>query len=73
MISMNAISALSDAIFELFAQVSHTGRITALDRQYLLQALLDDFTSEEEKFAIDRLLYAVRLGRVQVVDDFEIE
>jgi hypothetical protein len=73
MILMKAISTLSEAVFELFAQVSHTGRITVLDRQYLLQALLDDATSEEEKFAIDRLLYAVRLGRVQVVEDFEIE
>lgn len=56
-----------DLIFELFAQVSNTGRMTEFDRQVLQTAILNDAVTEEERQAIDRLLYAIRLGRVHVI------
>lgn len=62
---MNVIQ--SEALSEVFAQVSYTGQITRNERQCLLYALLDETLSIEEKQAIDRLLYAVRQGRVQLI------
>ena len=69
---MNATFSLSEAISELFAQVSYTGKLTSNDRHYLMQALLEETTSDEEKQAIDRLLYAIRAGRVRVLKDDQI-
>lgn len=65
---MNDLLLLSDVLSELFAEVSNTGNMTALDCQYLRDALLDARTSNEEKQAIARLLYAIRLGRIQVIE-----
>lgn len=64
---MNDLPLPSDRLSELFAEVSSSSTMTALDCQYLKDALLDDRTSDEEKQAIERLLYSVRLGRIQVV------
>jgi hypothetical protein len=61
-------SLLTESISDVFAEVSNTSKMTALDREMLQAALLDEFTTEEEKQAIDRLLYAVRLGRIQVIE-----
>jgi hypothetical protein len=63
------ISLLDFAIAELFVQVSLSGRITLADRYGLQAALLTDTLSDEERFAIDRLLYAVRKGRVKVINE----
>ncbi len=60
----NALS--SNTLSDLFAEVSSTGNMTRLDCQHLRDVLLDNRTSNEEKQAIDRLLYAIRLGRIQV-------
>jgi hypothetical protein len=69
---MEPLPLLSDSISELFAEVSNTGKMTASDRQILQSAMLHDETTEEEKQAIDRLLYAVRSGRVQVVEQSHV-
>ncbi|HEY9644065.1 MAG TPA: hypothetical protein V6C57_26470 [Coleofasciculaceae cyanobacterium] len=60
---------LEFAIAELFVQVSLSGRITLADRHGLQAALLTESLSDEERFAIDRLLYAVRKGRVKMVNE----
>jgi len=60
---------LPGALADLFAQVSQTGRITLADRYGLMAAILDDSLAEEERASIDRLLYATRLGRMQLVED----
>ncbi|MBD3882579.1 hypothetical protein IFO70_12480 [Phormidium tenue FACHB-886] len=60
---------LEFALAELFAQVSLSGQITLADRYGLMAALLTDSLADEERYAIDRLLYAVRRGRVRVVND----
>lgn len=64
---MNVTQSQSEALSEVFAQVSHTGEITRTERQCLLHALLDETLSIEEKQAIDRLLYAVRQGRIHLI------
>ncbi|MBW4441499.1 MAG: hypothetical protein KME10_09755 [Plectolyngbya sp. WJT66-NPBG17] len=65
---MNDLPLPSDILSELFAEVSSSGTMTAHDCQQLRVALLDDQTSNEEKRSIDRLLYAVRIGRIQVIE-----
>jgi hypothetical protein len=67
---MNDSPLLPVSISELFAEVSNTGKITLLDQAVLLAAISNDTTPEEEKQAIERILYAIRLGRVQVIEDY---
>lgn len=66
---MTALCLLPGAISNLFAQATCTGKITLADRYGLLAALLNESTSQEEQNCIDRLLYSLRKGRVQVVDE----
>jgi hypothetical protein len=66
---MPPVTLLPSAISELFAQVSVTGKITLADRYGLMAAMLSESISEEEIDCIDRLLHALRKGRVQVVDE----
>lgn len=66
---MTPVTLLPSAISELFAQVSVTGKITLADRYGLMAAMLSESISEEEIDCIDRLLHALRKGRVQVVDE----
>jgi len=66
---MPPIRLLPSAIVEMFAQVTNTGKLTLADRYGLLAALLDDSITEEERQMIDRLLYALRKGRIQIVNE----
>ena len=63
------VNLLPFAITELFAEVNKSGKITIADRYGLMAALLNDSLSEEDKSAIDRILYSVRKGRLKVVDE----
>lgn len=64
------ICLLEGALPELFAQATQSGRLTKADRYGILAALLQAETlTDEEKFAIDRMLFAVSRGRVQLVDE----
>lgn len=47
---------------ELVFQACHTGVLTPENRKQLQSVLLQPFVSEEERSAIDRLLYAIRRG-----------
>ena len=60
---------LESAIAQLFAQVNQQGKITLTDRYHLVSALLNDSLSEAEEDLVNRLLYAVRRGRLKVVDE----
>lgn len=66
---MTELSPLPTAIPEMFAQISTTGKITVADRYGLMAAILDNSTTEEELHLINRLLHALRRGRVQIVDE----
>ncbi|GAP95860.1 hypothetical protein [Leptolyngbya sp. NIES-2104] len=65
---MNDLSLAPD-LSEVFAKVSSSGRMTLQDCQHLRTVLLENQISDEEKQAIDRLLYAIRLGRIQVIEE----
>jgi hypothetical protein len=66
---MVKILPLPCAISELFAQVSASGKITLADRYGILAALLYEPTSEEDLYCIDRILYALRKGRLQLTHE----
>jgi len=66
---MVEIHPLPCAISELFAQVTASGKITLADRYGLLSVLLHEAASEDELDCIDRLLYGLRKGRVQVIQE----
>lgn len=62
------IELLPSALSELFADVSLSREVTIADSYGLLAAILNDSLSEEERRCVDRLLRAVRGGRVYKVD-----
>lgn len=61
-------SSNGQTVAELVFQVCRTGRINSNHRQLLRSFLLQDCLTEEDHTAIDRLLYAVRRGWLQVID-----
>ncbi len=63
------VALIPGAIAELFAQVSVSGAITLADRYGLLAAVFDESISDEERWAIDRLLHAFCRGRLRFVDE----
>ncbi len=65
----NQVNLLPYALADLFAEAVSTGRITVADRYGIMAALLDNTLSEEEYSMVDRLLYGIRRGWLQVVND----
>lgn len=63
------VRLLPGAISDLFAQASDSGAITLADRYGLMAALLEDSLTEDERAAIDRLLRALRRGRMKIVNE----
>lgn len=68
----NQINLLPTALFDLFAQAANSGRITLADRYGMMAALLSSSLTEEEKSILDRLLYGVRRGHLQVVNEISV-
>jgi hypothetical protein len=65
-------SLLPTALAELTADVAESGNITLADRYGLMAAILDESISDEERFAVDRLLRAVYRGRFRLVDELSV-
>lgn len=63
------INLLPTALSDLFAEVTSSGNITLADRYGLKAAILESSLSEEEQTMLDRLLYSVRRGRLQMVNE----
>ncbi|WP_143780457.1 hypothetical protein [Leptolyngbya sp. 'hensonii'] len=63
------LNLLPSAIVELYASTLATGKLTLADRYGLFAALMDNSLSSEEFKMIDRVLYGLRRGHIQVVDD----
>jgi hypothetical protein len=61
---LNSVCLLPTALSEIAEQSSRTGVLTLSDRYGLMAALLDESLSEEECQFIDRLVFAVRRGRL---------
>jgi hypothetical protein len=63
------IYLLECALADLYVQVSLSGQITLADRYGLMAALFADALDEEERCAVDRILYAVCKGRLKMSDE----
>ncbi|MGA1262847.1 MAG: hypothetical protein ACO331_02925 [Prochlorothrix sp.] len=59
---------LPGAIAALYAQANETDELTVADRHALQAALLSGSLTEEEEQCVNRILYSVRRGRLQVSD-----
>lgn len=66
--SFSPIQLIPGAVSEILVSASDTRELTVADRYGLMAAILDEFISEEEQRAINRLLRSVLRGRVKVVD-----
>ena len=64
--NMLDIQLIPGAISEMFASVTRTGTLTLGDRYGLLAATFAENLDPEERNQIDRLLYSIRRGLVQV-------
>ena len=68
-VSVNSTMCLLPcAIADIAAQVADSQELTVADRYGLMAGILNGAFTEEEQAAVDRILRAVRRGRVQVVD-----
>jgi hypothetical protein len=67
--NLSQVCLLESAITELFAQVFQEGKITLTNCYSLVAALTSPSLSKAEEDLINRLLYAVRRGRLKVVDE----
>jgi hypothetical protein len=67
------ICLLESALSELFAQATESGQLTLADRYGLMAALLKQGSlTDEERYVIDRMLYAAQRGRLRVVNDLSM-
>ena len=66
------IQLLPGALAELFAQVSCSGVLTLADRYGLMAAVFDDTLTDEERFALNRLLRSASRGQVQLVNELSV-
>lgn len=64
---MSSVRLLPGAIAAILADAAETKTLTESDRYGLMAAMLDEHLSEEDRKAIDRILHAVRRGRIQVL------
>jgi len=60
---------LSMAISDLYARAIATGQITNTHRRILMEAICSACLADEERSAIDRLLWSIRRGRFELVDE----
>ena len=58
---------LPGAIGAILASASETGTISLGDRYGLMAASMDDSLSDDERRAVNRLLWAIVKGRIKVV------
>ncbi|MBD2744125.1 hypothetical protein [Coleofasciculus sp. FACHB-1120] len=61
---------LPSAIIDLSAKVAESRKITITDRCVLRTALLENSLSEDEQLLLNRMLYAIRRGRLALVNEF---
>ncbi len=66
---LTQVCLLPNALPDLFAQVSYSGKITLADRYGLMAALLGESLTQEDRELIDRLLHAVYRRRLKVVNE----
>lgn len=60
---------LSLAISELYARTIETKKLTRSHQRILMEAICASYLGDEERSAIDRLLWSACRGRVKMVDE----
>lgn len=63
-----SIQLIPGAIGEILVTASETGAISESDRYGLMAAVLEDRLNDEERRAVNRLLHAIRRGKITVVN-----
>ncbi|NEO26673.1 MAG: hypothetical protein F6K03_07190 [Kamptonema sp. SIO4C4] len=63
---LNQIQLLPGAIAEILASTTETGFLTVSERYGLMAAVLDDTLEEDDRRAVNRILRAIKRGRIQV-------
>jgi hypothetical protein len=58
------VCLLPSALAEIVVESSRSRQLTISDRDGLMAALLDESLTEDDRQPIDRLLYALRRGRL---------
>ncbi|WP_143171030.1 hypothetical protein [[Phormidium ambiguum] IAM M-71] len=66
---MMQVQLLPNAISELYAQVSNSGQVTLADRYGLMAAVLDESLDEEQRMAVNRILYGIHKRKLMIVDE----
>lgn len=67
--NLSEICPFQSSLADIYAQVSHSGKITLTARYGLRAALLDHSLTEDEQNSIDRMLRGVRRGYLKIVDE----
>ena len=62
-------TSFPSSITALFSEIVLSGKITPAVHSRIMAALLEEKLNEEEKASIKRLLYALRRGRLQIVEE----
>lgn len=65
---MSPAVLLSTTLSEIFCEASLTGNLTKANRYRLMKALLGETLPAEEIATINRLLQAVKRGRIAIAD-----
>lgn len=63
---MPQLELLPGSIYAMFADAANTERLTQADHYGLMAALLSEDIEDDERRAIDRMLYCVRRGRLSI-------
>ena len=62
------LKLLPGSIANILAEVTSSKCLTEADRYGLMAAVFDESLSEDERRAINRILYSVMRGRISVVE-----
>ncbi|MFB2837061.1 hypothetical protein [Floridanema evergladense] len=63
------VQLLPNALSELYAQVSNSGQVTLADRYGLMAAVLDETLDEEQRMAVNRIIYSIYKRKLVIVNE----
>lgn len=65
---MLKLDPIPGAVSEIFVQVTQSGELALADRYGIMAAIVNGHLNEEEEAAINRLIHAVRRGRLHLAN-----
>jgi hypothetical protein len=63
------VQLLPNAISELYAQVSSSRQVTLADRYGLMAAVLNESLDDEQRMAVDRIIYGIHKKKLLIVNE----